>query len=40
MSWQQGRPSSIHGHPRFAGFFADGVFRIEQFERTAPGASG
>ncbi len=38
MSWQQGRPSSIHGHPRFAGyFFADGVFRIEQFERTAPG---
>ena len=37
MSWQQDRPSSIHGHPCFAGyFFADGLFQIELFKRTAP----
>lgn len=38
MSWEQKRPSSIHGHPAFAGyFFADGVFQVELFERTATG---
>lgn len=38
MSWQEGSRTSVHAHPRFAGyFFADGKFRVEQFDAVGPG---
>ncbi len=36
MSWKRGNTTTIHGHPQFAAYnFADGVFRLEIFEKVS-----
>ncbi len=38
MTWKKGNTTTIHGHPRFAGYhFADGTFQVELFEKVAEG---
>ena len=36
MSWKRGNTTTIHGHPQFAAYnFADGIFRLEIFEKVS-----
>lgn len=38
MTWKKGNTTTIHGHPRFAGYyFADGKFLVEVFEKADGG---
>lgn len=39
MTWKKGNATTIHGHPKFAGYhFSDGTFMVETFEKISDGA--